>query len=150
MLAHPFQNRGDLHFIYIFFPNFERTAFARAYCLCNFAAPRGLGPDKTGCPIGGTTQSVPTLPFATYQDPLIREILQSSVPGRVKDHWEGFVRGLDVAKFHLVLGTGEKKMTVAALVWYLEWGNPPRPGAGQGNRLSPSPGEGRRQGKEVQ
>lgn len=37
------------------------------------------------------------------QDLLIGKVLQASVSGGVKDHWEVFVRGLHVAKFYLVL-----------------------------------------------
>lgn len=80
------------------------SPFARAHHLCLFALLKDQDKAK---PIGGPTGE-PLLLFATYQDPLVGEILQASVSGGVKDHREEFVRSLHVPKFHLVLG-GERK-----------------------------------------
>ena len=86
------------------------TPFATARHLCS-SSPKGPGPGKTDWgPIGEATQSFPTLPLATYQDPLIGEVLQPSVSGGVEDHWEGLVRRLHVAKFYLILGRETKSL----------------------------------------
>lgn len=97
------------------------------------------------------TQGTSPLPFATYQDPLVGEMLQASVSGRVKDHWESLVRGLGVAKLHLILG-GERKRSQ----WYPRRGFPdtvsptPRPRSGRCHRFPPRPGgTGARDGGEA-
>lgn len=46
--------------------------------------------------------------LVTHQDLLKGEVPQASVSRGVKDHREGFVRGLDVAKLHLVLREEER------------------------------------------
>lgn len=94
----------------------------------------GLGKAERG-PIGGATPGVPTPPLATYQDPLIGELLQAPVPGGVKDHGEGLVGRLHVAEFHLVLGRETKDYSDLLGVVFQNGLIPP--GRGQGGAADP-------------
>lgn len=62
---------------------------------------KGYIPVFRGLPIWAKQQE-----GAGYQDAPDRKILQTAVPGRVEDHREGFVGGLDVAELHLILEKG--------------------------------------------
>lgn len=107
-LASPSQNRVNLHVICIF------AQTSHSLPICQSPLPVSFCPlknqDQAKLMRGSYGRShlrVPHSIFATYQN-LLGEILQASVSGGVKDHREGFVRGLHVAKLHLILG-GERK-----------------------------------------
>lgn len=59
-------------------------------------------------PASPTSSLTISCTWFTHQDLLKGVVPQASVSRGVKDHREGFVRGLDVAKLHLVLREEER------------------------------------------
>ena len=73
--------------------------------VCSATGAGGGGEGGTGSEEGDLGQGGLSTagPPSTYQQALDGELLQASVPWRVKDHGQCLVRGLDVADLYLVL-----------------------------------------------